>query len=125
MRAHVIELWGEGELESCTICRGAEGSLPTECPGRKMSRAEDQRVYTGVLDFVGGRWVSKGRRGVVIRMTQQPMPGANQSFMAGALDPWTDWLHRRLEVRGESMETQDRRWRSALMDRFQAERESA
>jgi hypothetical protein len=33
-----------------------ERSLPTECPGREMSLGEDEGVYFGKLDYVGGEW---------------------------------------------------------------------
>ncbi len=48
----------EGGLFSCTICNGAEGSLPTECPGRKMAYEEERAVYAGHLDFKDGKWVT-------------------------------------------------------------------
>lgn len=47
-----------GGLGLCVTCGGAEGSLPTECPGEQMtSRAQDE-VYNGRLDFRGGQWTS-------------------------------------------------------------------
>ena len=52
----------------CAQCGGFEGSLPTECPGERMARAVEQRVYAGSIDFVGGQWRSKPVRGLVIRM---------------------------------------------------------
>jgi hypothetical protein len=46
----------EGGLIICTVCGGAEGSLPTECPGRQMTEQEADAVYAGRLDFVHGAW---------------------------------------------------------------------
>jgi hypothetical protein len=48
-----------GGLSSCTVCNGAEGSLPTECPGREMSVKEADDVYKGHLDFIHGAWVNQ------------------------------------------------------------------
>lgn len=38
-------------LSSCTTCGGGEGSLPTDCPGRRMTCEEADAVYAGTLDF--------------------------------------------------------------------------
>lgn len=46
-----------GGLALCTVCRGAEGSLPSECPGTEMTREQEEDVYTGKLDFCNGAWV--------------------------------------------------------------------
>jgi hypothetical protein len=43
----------------CAVCRGAEGSLPTECPGERMDEATQDAVYAGRRDFVGGVWITK------------------------------------------------------------------
>jgi len=40
-----------GGLAACTVCGGAEGSLPSHCPGRKMTSEEQELVYTARLDF--------------------------------------------------------------------------
>lgn len=45
-----------GGLLSCTVCKGGEGSLPTVCPGRPMTEEEQDEVYRGELDFIGGMW---------------------------------------------------------------------
>lgn len=47
----------EDGLSHCKVCNGAEGSLPTHCPGTRMSADTDDQVYAGVLDFRDGRWV--------------------------------------------------------------------
>jgi len=41
----------EGGLAFCETCRGAEASLPTECPGRKMTEEEEEGVMAGIIDF--------------------------------------------------------------------------
>lgn len=48
--------WCDGGLYLCTVCDGAEGSLPTECPGRKMTSLESDSVYAGQIDFKDGEW---------------------------------------------------------------------
>ena len=47
-------------LYLCAVCLGAEGDLPSDCPGREMTREERALVLAGDLDFrsdVG--WVSE------------------------------------------------------------------
>lgn len=47
-----------GGLAYCTICCGAEASLPTCCPGRPITDDEQDAIVSGVLDFVlPGVWV--------------------------------------------------------------------
>lgn len=46
-------------LAWCSVCHGAEGSLPTRCPGRFMSTLEQEGVQAGRLDYVNGGWCSK------------------------------------------------------------------
>lgn len=53
---HQIQLCGDGDLQWCPICNGAEGSLPSECPKSKMSSGIEQLVYDAELDFVKGVW---------------------------------------------------------------------
>ena len=43
-------------LASCDVCGGAEGSLPTDCPGRRMTQYELSFVFVGELDFKDGSW---------------------------------------------------------------------
>ena len=50
---HVLHEHGEG-LAYCSVCTGAEGSLPTLCPGRKMTEEEERAVYANELDFNTG-----------------------------------------------------------------------
>lgn len=46
----------EGGLSRCTVCGGAEGSLPTHCPGTRMSALMEASVYRGDADFRDGEW---------------------------------------------------------------------
>lgn len=46
-----------GGLFSCTVCHGAEGTLPTDCPGRAMTKEEQDSVMSGRIDFRGDAWV--------------------------------------------------------------------
>ena len=43
---------------ACRICGGMEGSIPTECPGIKMTAEQSDDVYEGRADFRDGVWVS-------------------------------------------------------------------
>jgi hypothetical protein len=45
----------DGGLFACTVCDGAEGSLPTDCPGTKMTTEQSDAVYAGDLDYREGR----------------------------------------------------------------------
>ena len=48
----------DGGLFHCTICNGFEGSLTTDCCGRKITPEEEDKIYKkGTLDFVNGEWV--------------------------------------------------------------------
>lgn len=44
----------EDGLSHCQVCGGAEGSLPTLCPGRKLSAAEIEAIYADKLDYHAG-----------------------------------------------------------------------
>lgn len=52
----------DGGLAFCEVCKGAEGSLPTECPGRVMTDEEEADVYAAKIDFKGGRWIEGSNR---------------------------------------------------------------
>lgn len=48
----------EGGLGLCTVCHGFEGTLTTDCCGRKLTKDEEHRIYDlGTLDFREGVWV--------------------------------------------------------------------
>lgn len=50
----------DGGLQACNICRGGEGSLTTDCPGRPITEAEELLIYNrAILDFRNGEWVYK------------------------------------------------------------------
>jgi hypothetical protein len=50
----------DGGLGLCTVCDGAEGTLTTECPGRKITKEEAAKIYNWKsLDFKDGQWVEK------------------------------------------------------------------
>jgi hypothetical protein len=53
----------EGGLFMCVTCRGAEGSLPRDCPGAPMSEVTQDAIYLGGLDYRGGEWVVKDELG--------------------------------------------------------------
>lgn len=56
MREHNIVLW-RGTLAFCTVCKGGEGSLTTECCGRPITEEESHKIYNeGTLDFIDGKW---------------------------------------------------------------------
>lgn len=47
----------DGGLAMCTVCRGGEASLTSECCERKLTEAEEQAVMARKLDFQDGKWV--------------------------------------------------------------------
>lgn len=48
----------DGGLFACTVCGGIEGSLTTDCPGKRMTEAEQDEVYAGRKDYREGRgWI--------------------------------------------------------------------
>ena len=56
---HVLyEPTGYEGLSACSVCRGAEASLPTECPGEKMTAERQDEVQFHKMDFVHGKWIS-------------------------------------------------------------------
>ena len=58
---HTIEMVCDGELAFCTTCKSGEGDLTTECCGRPITEDESHKIYTlGTLDFIGGKWITKG-----------------------------------------------------------------
>lgn len=48
----------DDDLTHCKVCGGAESSLPTECPGSRMTEAQESSVTAGTLDYRAGRWAS-------------------------------------------------------------------
>jgi hypothetical protein len=48
----------DGGLGYCTVCNGFEGTLTTECCGRKLTEIEEDKIYKeGTLDFKEGQWI--------------------------------------------------------------------
>jgi hypothetical protein len=43
----------------CGVCGGFEGSLPTHCPGYKISEDDQQLIYQATLDFRDGQWINR------------------------------------------------------------------
>jgi hypothetical protein len=59
-RAHqLVEVPGAEGLTECTACGGAEGALPTECPGERLPADALRLTHAGEIDFLGGKWVKK------------------------------------------------------------------
>lgn len=54
----------DGGLLLCTTCGGLEGSLPSTCPGTKMTEDQERAVYAGTLDFRNGAWTNAPSGGV-------------------------------------------------------------
>lgn len=50
----------DGGLSYCTVCHGAEGTMPEDCPGVPMTDAQAMLVYDGIVDFrvKHGGWTS-------------------------------------------------------------------
>lgn len=48
---HVRWEYDSGPDPRDLFCGGAEGTLPSECPGREMTMEEEKGVYLGELDF--------------------------------------------------------------------------
>lgn len=48
----------EGGLGACSVCGGFEGTLTTDCCGRRITQLEEDQIYRqGRLDFRDGKWV--------------------------------------------------------------------
>ena len=45
-----------GGLAFCDVCKGAEASLPTDCPSRRLTADEQDAIQAGTVDYVGGKW---------------------------------------------------------------------
>ncbi len=50
----------DGGLSHCTVCNGFEGTLTTDCCGRRLTPEEEEAIYTmGHLDYRKGVWVNE------------------------------------------------------------------
>lgn len=62
----------------CSVCGGAEGSLPTECCGVRMTNEQQDNIMAKKLDYVNGEWVKKTdikKGSIVHRATACTMEG--------------------------------------------------
>lgn len=60
-KRHVLQPRDDG-LALCTVCGGAEASLPTHCPGRPMTQMESDSVQHLGYDYFNGEFVKKEKR---------------------------------------------------------------
>jgi len=49
----------DGGIAVCKVCGLIEGSLTTDCPGKKCHSIHGENVYRGLIDFVDGQWVNE------------------------------------------------------------------
>jgi cytochrome c553 len=54
----ILDCNGDVVLAFCKTCKGAEGSLPTDCPGEPLSSQQQDYIYKGLMDYISGKWVS-------------------------------------------------------------------
>lgn len=48
----------KSELSDCIVCGGFEGTITTDCCGRRLTPEEEDRIYNkSDLDFRDGQWV--------------------------------------------------------------------
>lgn len=47
----------DGGLKYCLVCGGAESSLPSDCPGVRMTEQQEELISTGLLNFQDGEWM--------------------------------------------------------------------
>lgn len=66
-----------GGLGACTVCRGFEGTLTTDCVGKRLQEPTLNAVWKGYIDFIDGRWVS------------------GRLWWDGKLHTWKEWRQRR------------------------------
>lgn len=54
---HVLkDIAGREGLAQCVVCKGAEGQLPSECPGYTLSPAGKDLILAGKIDYKNGKW---------------------------------------------------------------------
>lgn len=47
----------DGGLSCCNVCGCFEGMWTSECPGRRITEEEGDKIYKeGTLDFIDGEW---------------------------------------------------------------------
>lgn len=52
----ILDRNGEVVLSLCKVCGGAEGAMPTDCPGKPMSDVQLDDIHAGNLDYFAGAW---------------------------------------------------------------------
>lgn len=53
-----------GGLASCDVCHGAEGALPTDCPGVAIEYETLNRIHAGEIDYRADRgWIAPDGEG--------------------------------------------------------------
>jgi hypothetical protein len=88
---HIEPVPNRPELGQCTICKGAEGELPQQCPGRPMTEEEKAEVLAGELNYIKGEWVTK-QKGSWVSMNKQS-ESTKQPITRDELLAWWVW-HR-------------------------------
>ncbi len=82
----------DDDLAHCKVCGGAEGSLPTHCPGTRMTPLQERGVQDGTAEFMGGKWwMEQESVGDMIRELLENTTGTAdavlQSFIANGKQP--------------------------------------
>lgn len=49
----------ENELTFCEVCKGGEGNIPTDCPGKPLNEHQISYIVNEALDFIDGEWKYK------------------------------------------------------------------
>lgn len=64
MRKHKFdeELMQTRDLAYCTVCKGGEGDLTTECPGFQLPTAVRVNIFNGLVDYKDGSWWTRRTR---------------------------------------------------------------
>lgn len=58
MKHQLEDIPGQEGLTQCSVCLGAEGALPSECPGEEMEGAAFDLVYCRAIDYRNGAWIT-------------------------------------------------------------------
>lgn len=57
MTEHIIDYESMPHIKVCTVCRGIELELPTNCPGEVMTLQQKQMVFNGEIDYID-KWIA-------------------------------------------------------------------
>jgi hypothetical protein len=68
-----------GGLAICKVCGGAEITLTTDCVGRKLDEAEEEKITAGLWDFKNGQWYSVPAVQAILNKSTEEKPMAQQS----------------------------------------------